>query len=113
MSAPDMKSDIKPLCDKHLLEMEAVGETAKMGRSDVWTWPAFHCPMPGCNRSFASGGYTAFSEGPVDPDSKNFIGCYDGAMFIESIEEGRLIWRCSKVGCQQSRTTDRAFRLMV
>jgi hypothetical protein len=31
-------------------------------------------------------------------------------MFIESIEEDRLIWRCSKVGCLKSRTTDRAFR---
>jgi hypothetical protein len=104
-----MKSDIKPLCDKHLLKMEAVGVSAKMGGSDVWTWPAFRCPTAGCDRLFDSGGYRTFSEGPVDPDSSNFIGCEDGAMFIERVEEDNLIWRCSKVGCQRSRTTDLAF----
>jgi hypothetical protein len=25
MSMPEMKSDIKPLCDKHMVEMDAVG----------------------------------------------------------------------------------------
>lgn len=110
MSVPKMKSDIKPLCDKHLVEMEAVRVRAKMGGSDVWTWPSFRCSTQGCTRSFDSGGYATISDGLVDPESRNFIGCEDGAMFVESVEEDRLIWRCSKVGCQQSRTTDRAFR---
>jgi hypothetical protein len=110
MSVPDMKSDINPLCDKHMVEMEAVRVRAKVGASEVWTWSAFRWSTRGCTRSFDSGGYTTISDGLIDPESGNFIGCEDGAMFIESVEEGRLIWRCSKVGCQQSRTTDRAFR---
>jgi hypothetical protein len=110
MLEPKMKRDIKPLCDKHLVEMEAVGVEAKMGGSDVWTWPASRCPTQGCTRSFDSGGYTTISDGSIDPESRNFIGCEDGAMFIESVVEDRLIWRCSIVGCQRSRTTDRAFR---
>jgi hypothetical protein len=105
-----MKTDIKPLCDKHLTEMAAIGVTARMGGSDVWNWPAFHCPAQGCTRLFDTGGHTTISNGSIDPDSRNFIGCDDGAMFIESVKEDGLIWRCSKKGCQQSRTTDRFFR---
>src|SRR5260370_10790644 len=110
MSKPEMKSDIKPLCDKHMAEMEPLRVKANMGRSDLWTWPAFRCPRQGCDRSFYSGGYATTSDGSIDPGSGNFIGCEDGAMFIESVEGDRLIWRCSKVGCQRTRTTDRAFR---
>jgi hypothetical protein len=110
MSVPQMKNDIKPLCDKHVVEMEAVRVRAKMGGPDVWTWPAFRCSMPDCTRSFDSGGYTTISDGLIDPESRNFIGCEDGAMFIESVKGDRLVWRCSIVGCQRSRTTDRAFR---
>ena len=110
MSVPEMKSDIKPLCDKHIVEMEAVGPSAKMGGSDVWEWPAFRCTIQDCARLFDSGGYATISNGSIDRESRNFIGCEDRAMFIESVEQDRLIWRCSKPGCQQSRTTDRAFR---
>ena len=110
MLTPEMKSDIKPLCDKHLIEMEPVRVRARMGGSDVWIWPAFRCSSQGCARSFDSGGYTTTSDGSIDPESRNFIGCEDGAMFIESVEGDQLIWRCSKVGCQQTRITDQAFR---
>lgn len=109
MLAPEMKIEIKPLCDKHLVEMEAVRVKTKMGGSDIWNTPAFRCSAPGCTRSFDSGGYTTILGGSIEPESTNFIGCEDGAMFIESIQEDRLIWRCSKDGCQKSRTTDRAF----
>lgn len=108
--APKLKSDIKPLCDKHLVEMEAVGTRRKMGGSDVWDCLAFRCSTQGCTRSFDSGGYTTISDGSIDPESRNFLGCEEGAMFVESVEGDRLIWRCSIVGCQRSRTTDRAFR---
>jgi hypothetical protein len=110
MLAPEMKIEIKPLCDVHLVDMEATRVRAKMGGSDVWDWPAFRCPKPGCTRSFHSGGYATISDGSIESGSGNSIGCEDGAMFIESVEEDRLIWRCSKVGCHRSRTTDRAFR---
>src|SRR5450756_1842024 len=108
--APKMKSDIKPLCDKHLVEMEAARATEKMGGSDVCDWFAFCCSMQGCARSFDTGGYTTNSDGSIDPESRNFIGCEHGAMFIESVEGDRLIWRCCMVGCQRSSSTDRAFR---
>jgi hypothetical protein len=110
MLTPEMKSDIKPLCDKHLVEMESVRVRAKMGGSDVWTWLAFRCSSQGCARSFHSGGYATISDGSLDAGSVSFIGCEDGAMFIESVEGDHLIWHCSKVGCQRTRTTDRAFR---
>ena len=58
MLAPEMKIEIKPLCDKHLVEMEAVRVKTKMGGSDIWNTPAFRCSAPGCTRSFDSGGYT-------------------------------------------------------
>jgi hypothetical protein len=105
-----MKSNIKPLCDRHLTEMNAVGVEAKMGGSDVWAWAVFRCAMHGCDRSFDSGGYTTTSDGSIDPESRIFIGCEEGAMFIESVKGDRLIWRCSMSGCQRSRITDRAFR---
>jgi len=108
MLVPKMRIDIRPLCDKHLVEMEAVSVKAKMGGSDEWAWPAFRCFMQGCARSFDSGGYTTISNGSIDPASRNFIGCEEGAMFIESVQGDRLIWRCSIAGCERSRTTDRA-----
>jgi hypothetical protein len=108
--APELKRDIKPLCDKHLLEMEVTGTRRKMGGLDVWDCIAFRCSTQGCTRLFDSGGYTTISDGLIDPGSRNFIGCEEGAMFIESVEEDRLIWRCCIVGCKRSRTTDRAFR---
>jgi hypothetical protein len=108
MAVPEMKSDIKPLCDKHLVEMEALSMSAKMGPPDVWTWPAFRCATQGCTRSFDSGGYTTISKGSVERESRNFIGCEDGVMFIENVEGDGLIWRCSKAGCQRLRTTDRS-----
>jgi hypothetical protein len=109
MSAPKLKCDIKPLCDKHLVEMEAVRVKAKMGGSDEWTWDPFRCPVQGCTRSFDSGGYITVSNGMIDPASRNFIGCEEGAMFVESVQEDRLIWRCCIDGCERSRATDRAF----
>ena len=106
-----MRSDIKPLCDKHpQVEMELVGVEAKMGGSDVQRWLAFRCPMQDCTRLFDRGGYTTISDGSIDPESRNFIGCEHGAMFIESVEGDRLIWRCCMDGCERSRTTDRSFR---
>jgi hypothetical protein len=105
-----MKVDVRPLCDKHLVAMEAAGVDAKMGGTDVWHWVAFRCTRAGCLRLFDSGGYTTIADGSIDPGSRNFIGCEDGAMFIERIEGDRLIWRCSKAGCEQSRRTDRDFR---
>lgn len=56
-------------------------------------------------RTFDSGGYSTFAEAGVDPDSKNFVGCEDGAMFIENVDDNNLTWRCSIVGCHRSRTT--------
>jgi hypothetical protein len=109
MSVRETKSDIKPLCDRHLTEMEAVGLKAKMGGTDVWTSAVFRCTEVGCARLFDSGGYTSVSDGSIDPGSRNFVGCEDGAMFIETVEHSLLIWRCCKVGCKQSRTTDKAF----
>jgi hypothetical protein len=109
MSAREMKSDIKPLCDRHLNEMEAVALRTKMGGSDVWTSTVFRCAEVGCARVFDSGGYISVSDGSIDPRTRNFVGCEDGAMFIESVDDGLLIWRCCKVGCGRSRTTERAF----
>jgi hypothetical protein len=86
MLAPKMRSNIKPLCDKHLVEMEAVRVKAKMGGSDECTWPAFRCSTQGCTRTFDSGGYTTISNGSIDPASRNFIGCEEGAMFVESVQ---------------------------
>jgi hypothetical protein len=111
--APERKSDIKPLCDKHLVEMEADGTRRKTeGGADVWEYLVFHCTTPGCNRLLDRGEYITVSDsdGSLDPGSRNFISCEDGLMFIESVEGDRLIWRCCMVGCQRSRTTDRAFR---
>jgi hypothetical protein len=105
----EMKIDIKPLCDKHLTEMEAISVKAKMGGSNLWTTPAFRCTTSGCTRLFESRGYLTISDGEADPGGRNFIHCEDGTMFVESVEEDRLIWRCSKIGCQRSRKTDRAF----
>ena len=109
MLVPEMKIEIKPLCDRHLVEMEPVGVRAKMGGSDVWDYLAFRCPTQGCTRSFISGGYATISDGSI-MESGNVINCEHGAMFNESVEKDRLIWRCSKVGCQKSRTTDRPLR---
>lgn len=102
-----MKSDIKPLCDKHLTEMEAVRVQANMGGSDIWMWPAFRCNADGCTRLFESRGYLTISNGMADLVGRNCVGCdTDGEMmFIERVEEDRLIWRCSRNGCQQSKTT--------
>jgi hypothetical protein len=109
MSIQGMKSDIRPLCDRHLIEMEAVDVKAKMGGTDVWTLPAFRCAGAGCTRMFDSGGYVDISDGSINPESRNFIGCEDGAMFIENVEGDLLIWRCCTVGCERSGTTDEAF----
>ncbi len=110
MLVPKLKRDIKPLCDKHLVEMEAVGTRRKMGGSDIWDCLAFRCPTQGCTRLFDSGGYTTISDGSTEQGSRNFIGCEEGAMFVESIQGDLLIWRCCIAGCERSRTTDRAFR---
>jgi len=90
--------------------MEAVRVQAKMPGSDVWTWPAFRCNTDGCVRLFESRGYLSISDGIADPNGRTFIGCEDGTMFIERIEANLLIWRCSRIGCQRSRKTDRTFR---
>jgi hypothetical protein len=110
--APERKSNIKPLCDKHLVEMEATRAIRKMGGADVWDYSVFRCSALGCDRLLDRGEYvTRVSDGSIDPDCKNFISCEDGhLMFIESVEEDRLVWRCCIVGCERSRTTDRDFR---
>jgi hypothetical protein len=84
MLVREMKIDVKPLCDKHLVEMGAVRMKAKMGGSDIWTWAAFRCPAPGCTRSFDSGGYTTTVGGSIDPESTNFIGCEDGGCSLRA-----------------------------
>jgi hypothetical protein len=102
-----MKIGIRPLCDKHLTEMEAVRVQANMGGSDVWRWPAFRCNAANCTRLFESRGYLTISDGMADPIGRNCIRCdADGEMmFIEKVEDDRLLWRCSKETCQQSRIT--------
>ena len=104
-----MKSDINPLCDKHLIEMEAIRVQAKMGGSDVWRWPAFRCAASECTRLFESRGYLTISDGTADLVGRNRTVCdTDGEMmFIEKAEEDYLVWRCSKKGCQQSRKPPR------
>lgn len=105
-----MKSGIKPFCDKHLIEMEATRVQANMGGSDISSWLAFRCNAEGCTRQFESRGYLTISDGMADLVGRNCIGCDmdGGMMFIERVEEDRLIWRCSRNGCQQSRITPRA-----
>jgi len=113
----ELKKDIRPLCDEHLEEqMDPVG--IRFGESDPLlsgSWDAFKCPRAGCSRIFDSGGYRTLHNGSIDSasESHNFVGCEDGAMFIERVDEDRLIWRCSKNGCEQSRTTDRVSRTSV
>jgi hypothetical protein len=113
----EFKKNIKPLCDEHLDEqMDPVG--IRLGESDPLlsgVEDAFRCPRKGCSRIFDSGGYRSLHNGSIksNRESHNFIGCEDGAMFIESVEEDRLIWRCSKNGCEQSRTTDRVSQASV
>jgi hypothetical protein len=110
--APERKSNIRPLCDKHLVEMEAARATRKIGGADVWDYLVFRCSMPGCNRLLDRGEYISISDsdGSMEEGSRNHIGCEDGGMFIESVEGDRLIWRCCTVGCERSRTTDRDSR---
>jgi|SRR5277367_5658596 len=108
MPVREMKSDIRPLCDRHLIEMRTIGVEAKMGGTDLWTWSAFRCTEPECSRLFDSG-YANISRGSVDPESRNLVSCEDGAMFIESVEEELLTWRCCKIGRDRSGTTDKAF----
>jgi hypothetical protein len=109
MSGREMQSDMRPLCDRHLTGMVAVGTRMKMGGADVWTSIVFRCAEAGCARLFESGGYISASDGSIDPGTRNFLGCEDGAMFIESVEKDLLTWRCCKVGCELSRATDKAF----
>lgn len=101
----DMKIDIRPLCDKHLIVMELVKVQAKMPGSDVWEWPAFRCSEPSCSRLLESRGYLALIDGMADPVGRNRIDCdTDGQMmFIEKVEGDHLIWRCSKEGCRETK----------
>ncbi len=108
-SEQGMKLNVRPLCDEHFLPMEPVIVKLRIG-TDIWIEPAFHCPREGCVRSFESGGYISTIDGSVVPESRNFIGCWDGAMYIECLEQDSLIWRCCRVGCERSRVTDRALR---
>ena len=109
MSGREMKSDIRPLCDRHLTEMGGVGTRLKMGGADTWTSVVFRCAEEGCAQLFETGGYISIADGSIDPPTRNFLGCEDGAMFIESVENGLLTWRCCEVGCERSRITDKAF----
>jgi len=106
----EMKSHIRPLCDKHLVQMDAIGIQQKMGGSDVWKCLAFRCPTRGCTRLFESRGYVTVSDGLVDDEGRISLYCEHGVMFIENFDEDCLTWRCSKVGCDRSRMTDRGFR---
>jgi hypothetical protein len=91
--------------------MEAIRAIRKMGGSDVWDYAVFRCSTPGCNRQLDRGEYTTVSDGVI-VERRSFVECEHGhgEMFIESVDGDRLIWRCSMVGCELSRTTDRAFR---
>jgi hypothetical protein len=113
----ELKKNIRPLCDEHLDEqMNPVG--IRFGKPDPLlsgVEDAFRCPREDCSRIFDSGGYRSLHDGSIESnrESHKFVGCEDGAMFIERVEEDRLTWRCSKSGCEQSRTTDRVSRTSV
>jgi hypothetical protein len=106
----DINTDIRPLCDRHFVEMCLVELRQRVSPYETWSFPAFQCVEPGCIRVFISRGYFTVVDGERDLQDPFFIGCEHGVMFIERMEEENLVWRSAKQGCMGSRITNRSFQ---
>lgn len=93
--------DIRPLCDRHLLEMHPAELTQNMSANETWNFPVFRCPELGCTRVFDSRGYFNVVDGERDLEEPLFIGCEHGAIFIARVEAVELVWRGSKIACSE------------
>jgi hypothetical protein len=101
-----LKPDIGPLCDIHHVEMNCgLLQTSKPDPFLSGSWLVYKCSVPECARIFDKEGYIDFIDGVLVAESKNSVRCEHAAMFIESVSEMHLIWRCCCVGCERSKTT--------
>lgn len=111
----DVKTDIHPLCDRHLVQMRLIGMQQRMSANETWRFPVFRCTQWGCTRVFEAGGYFTIVDGERDLEGKLFIGCEHGAMFIARVEENDLVWHGCKAACTdrcERRTLNSASRFL-
>ena len=114
MSLVRMRSDIKPLCDKHYRPMKLVYLVWQVG-ADINTKPVFACDERGCQRHYdIIHGYYAISEGHIDPATKTRVPCAHDElpMYLYEYEPHAGVgkWMCAQFGCEGSKETRGVFK---
>lgn len=114
MSLVRMRSDIKPLCDKHYRPMKLVYLVWQVG-ADINTKPVFACDERGCQRHYdIIHGYYTISEGHIDLATKTRVPCAHDElpMYLYEYEPhgGVGKWMCAQFGCEGSKETRGVFK---
>lgn len=109
MSLVRMRSDIKPLCDKHYRPMKLVYLVWQVD-ADVYTKPVFACDEGGCQRHYdILHGYYTISGDHIDPGTKTRVPCDQDElpMFLHAYEpqNKRETWMCAQFECGADKVT--------
>lgn len=103
MSLVRMRSDIKPVCDKHHEPMSLVFLVWEVG-GDVSTKNVFACSRLGCQRHYdIIHGYYTIAEGQIERETKTHNPCSKDElpMYLYDYEPQGSVgkWKCAQFGC--------------
>ena len=109
MSLVRVRSDIRPLCDKHYRPMKLVEVVTIVG-TDVGKRTAFACEENGCQRQYdIDYGYYTIAEGQIERGTTTRIPCPNDehAMYLSQFEPQGSVrkWLCLQFGCESNKQT--------
>jgi hypothetical protein len=102
-----LRSDIKPLCDRHpSRQMSLIFMQLEAGTDKPWQ-PSYVCAEPNCPRHYNPNlGYYNIFKQRLDPDTQRRVPCPNDAlaMFVEKVDSEHQMWNwhCSQFGCNGS-----------
>lgn len=104
-----MRTDFRPLCDKHYRPMTPVQLIGQIG-TEAYSILAFACSERGCARHYnIIHGYFTISSGQIEPKTKTIIGCQndESPMYLAEFEPQGSVrtWSCAQFGCGGGKTT--------
>jgi hypothetical protein len=112
MAAERIRSDLRPLCFEHHIEMKSV-QLEKSANGFTTYSLAYACPFSGCTICYTgkTGYFAAESDQPSKRAGVLRLSCpHDGLpMYLASMHPDNSAWRlwlCAKTGCQGRRTIE-------